>query len=165
MTKNIELFLIGCLLIFCGIYLLISPQTALIASALSIGIILILLGIGYLLTFKKHNFYPSLTLGLLDILVGSLFLINIPITATTMPIIFSFWVLFNALSQIIMSFELQKESDHFSKPLFIIGLIGIFISVLIFIYPIIGTLTITFLLGSYLIGYGLLELHRYFKAL
>lgn len=165
MNKNIELFCVGCLLIFCGAYILSSPQTALLASALSMGIVLILLGLGYLLTFKKNNLYSSMALGILDILMGLLFIFHISITSQTMPMILALWVLFNAISQIIMSFELKSEKEKLSKPLLYAGISGIFVACIMFIYPIVSTITLTLILGGYLIYCGVIELQRYFKNL
>lgn len=165
MKKNIWLLLIGIILILCGIYVLLNPQSALIASAITIGLLLIFLGSGYILSFKNTQLYPSLALGLLDIFVGILFLTNIGITASTMPIIFAFWVLFNAIAQIIMGLEVKDISQTQFKALLLAGILGMIFALLIFIYPVIGRVSITLLLGAYLIGYGVLELHRYFKSL
>ncbi len=159
--RNIWLLIIGILLVISGIYVLFNPVAALVASALTIGLILIVVGTGYLITFRQTNSYITLIMGILDILIGVLFLTNLGITAVTMPIIFGLWVLFNGIAQIVMAIELKNKITPAKKWLFAAGIFGIIFSMLIFAYPVVGTLTLTLLLGIYLIGYGGFEINRY----
>lgn len=162
--KNIWLLIISILLIIGGIYVLFNPVTALVASALTIGVVLIVIGTGYLITFRQSNSYIMLTMGILDILIGVLFLTNIGVSAVSMPIIFGLWILFNGISQLVMGIEIKDTQGPAWKWLVGSGIFGIVFSVLIFAYPVIGTVTLTLLLGLYLIGYGGFELNRYLKA-
>lgn len=163
-SKKIWLLIISILLIVSGIYVFFNPLSALLTSALFIGVILIMMGTGYILSFSQGESYAILALGLLDILVGILFLTNLSITALTLPIILAFWIMANSVVQLAMSFELRNDPNFPTKPLVIGSCLGIILSVLIFLYPIVGTLTITLLVGFYLIGYGLFELHRFIKC-
>ena len=163
--KNIWLPLIGAILILCGIYVLFNPMSALIASAIFIGVLFIFLGTGYLLSFRQGDSYAIFALGILDIFLGLIFLTNIGISALTLPVILGLWILFNSIVQIAMGFELKNTSGVPWKTIIGAGVFGIIFSTLIFIYPVVGTVTITFLLGLYLIGYGIFEIVRFFKLI
>lgn len=164
-SKNIWLLIVSLLLIVSGIYVLLNPITALVASALTIGVILILIGTSYLVIFKQSHSYMMLTLGILDMLIGILFLTNIGVTAMSMPIIFALWILFNGIAQLVMGLEMKEMNIAGPgwKWLSGSGVFGILFALLIFIYPALGTATLTLLLGIYLIGYGGFELNRYLK--
>lgn len=166
-SKNIGLLLIGILLIIGGIYVLFNPLAALIASALFIGIALVLVGVGYLFLYTQDKSYLTLSLGILDIFIGLVFLSNIGISAATMPIIFALWILFIGISQLAMGLELKKLTPVSSsawKWWTASGLFGILFAILVFIFPTIGALSITILLGIYLIEYGAFELNRYLNG-
>ena len=158
--KNFWLLLISLLLIASGIYVLFNPISALISSVIFIGIFLLLIGSGYLLSFQENDSYAILALGILDIFLGLIFLTNIGITALTLPIIWAFWIMFNSIIQIAMGMELKNTPNVPYKQIIGAGVFGVLFSTLIFIYPAVGTFTITILLGFYLIGYGVFELYR-----
>ncbi len=160
-SRNIWLLIISILLILSGIYVLFNPVSALIASVLCIGILFIILGSGYILAFKDGDSYAILALGILDVLIGLLFLTNIGISIATLPIILAFWILFNSTVQLAMALEIKNQEDAPWKQMIGASIFGIGFSILIFIYPTLGNITITLLLGLYLIGYGLFELHRF----
>ncbi len=163
-SNKIWLLIISLLLIVSGIYVFFNPFTALLTSALFVGVVLIVIGSGYILSFSKGESYAILALGILDILVGILFLTNLSLSALTLPIILAFWIMANSVVQLAMAFELKDDPMFPTKPWVIGTFLGIVLSILIFMYPIVGTLTITILVGFYLIGYGLFELHRFIKC-
>lgn len=163
-SKSIWLLIISLILIGCGIYVLFNPMTALVASALAAGIIFILMGFGYLFDFRQCHSYMCLAIGILDIIVGVILLANLGITAVSMPIIFGLWCLFVGITQFVAALELKEEGSSFGNWLLAAGLVGIIFGLLIFFYPGFGAMTITFLMGSYLILYGAFELNRYIKS-
>ena len=160
-SRNIWLLIVSLLLIMSGIYVLFNPISALIASVLVVGILFIILGSSYILAFKDGDSYAILALGILDVFIGLLFLTNIGISVITIPIILAFWILFNSTVQLAMGLEIKNIPNAPWKQLIGSSIFGIGFSILIFIYPAIGNITITLLLGLYLIGYGIIELHRF----
>ncbi len=162
--RSIWLLLLGALLVLSGVYVIFNPITALLASAMFIGLVFILLGAGYLLVFRESNSYMMLALGILDLVIGVLFLANIGITAVSMPIVFALWTLFNGITEIVMGIEMKQSHDKNWPILFWGGIGGLIFSFLIFAYPIIGTVMITALIGTYLIVYGILEIVRYLRG-
>ncbi len=163
-SNKIWLLIISLLLIVSGIYVFFNPFSALLTSALFVGIILIIIGSGYILSFAQGDSYAILALGVLDIFVGILFLTNLSLSALTLPVILAFWIMANSVVQLAMSFELKNDPGFPTKPWVVGSCLGLVLSILIFTYPVIGTLAITILVGFYLIGYGLFELHRFIKC-
>lgn len=161
--KNLWLLLVSIILILSGIYVLFNPLNALIASTLFVGLLFVFIGTGYLLSFRQGDSYAILALGILDIFIGLLFLTNIGLSAATLPIIFALWILFNGIVQLAMGLELRHSVDIPYKAMISAGILGIIFSILIFIYPAVGAIAITVLLGLYLVGYGLFELVRFVK--
>lgn len=163
-THNIWLLIISTLLILSGVYVLFNPISALVASVLVIGVLFIILGSSYILVFKEGESYAILALGILDIFVGLLFLTNIGISVATLPVILAFWILFNSTVQLAMGLEIKNITGAPWKQLVGAGIFGIGFSILIFVYPAVGNITITLLLGLYLIGYGIFELNRFITS-
>ena len=162
--RNLWLLIVSLLLIMSGIYVLFNPITALITSVLIIGILFIILGSSYILAFKEGDSYAILALGILDVFIGLLFLTNVGVSVATLPIILAFWILFNSTVQLAMGLEIKDIPNAPWKQLVGASVFGIGFSILIFLYPTIANITITLLLGLYLIGYGIFELNRFITA-
>lgn len=162
-AKSIWLLIISLLTIALGVYVLFNPVTALLAMAVYIGIAFILMGIGYFMIYQDTNSYMMLTLAILDIIVGIIFLANLGVSAVTMPIIFALWTLFVGITQLVGAFQLKERGSSAWGWILALGIIGILFSLLIFIYPMIGVVTLTVLMGGFLIIYGALELVRYLR--
>ena len=162
--KSLWLLIISILLIISGVYVLFNPISALITSAVLLGIVFIVIGTAYLTSFRQLNSYMLLALGILDIMIGVLFLTNIAATATSMPVIFGLWILFNSIAEIVMGIEMRSNGIAHWRYLIGMGIAGLIFSLLVFIMPIIGTVAITLIIGLYLIVYGIMEMRRFIKA-
>ena len=159
--KNIGQLVISLLLMFCGAYILFNPVAALMTTSLILGIFFIVTGIGYFFVFYYNRSYMLMMMGVLDVLIGLIFVCNLGLTAQTIPIIFALWCLFIGVTQIASSFEMKDIQINAWKWVFILGLLSVLFAFLIFFHPAIGILTITLLMGSYLIIYGLFEFARF----
>ena len=160
--NNLWSLFIGIFLIAGGIYTLFNPMTALLTSALFIGVAFLLMGIGYCLDFKYRRSWIFFMIGVIDILIGVLFLTNLDLTAFTVPTILGFWILFVGTCQILNGGQLIRDGLPLGRLTLITGLISLIFGILLLIYPVFGMLTLTGILGGYLIIYGLYELSRYF---
>lgn len=169
LEKNIEkqepkagigFLVIGILMIALGIYTWFHPVATLIALALYLGVVFIVVGLGYLILAFHIDSGWYLALGLLDVLVGILFVSNLGVTAESLPIIFALWTLFVGVLQVSEAFY-RKRIDYPWGLELISGFIGILFSMLIMTNPMIGAITITILMGSYIILYGILGLLEY----
>ena len=162
--RNFWLLLVSILLIGSGLYLLFHPATALVTSALIVGLAFILIGAAYLMSFRRQQSYLYPLLGVLDVLIGCVLLSNLGVTAMTLPIILGFWCFFTGTGQIITGLMLRGKLMPFGRMMCLTGVVGLVFGTLMFLYPWFAVLTLTFLLGAYLIVYGCFELGRYLRA-
>ncbi len=155
------LLFVSLIMIVVGVYTWFHPVGAMMALALYLGIIMILVGIGYLWAYSRWKNSWDLALGIIDILVGLVFVSNLGITAATIPVLFAFWALFVGVMQITASFEMKAAGMLNWKWVAISGLVSIFFAFVMVYMPIVGAITITILMGAYLIIYGLVGLVEY----
>lgn len=156
------LLLIGILMIAMGGYVWFHPANAIIALAFYLGVVFLAAGVGYLLSLFSSWSGWSLALGLLNIFVGIIFLGNLGITVASIPIMFAFWALFSGIIRAVASFQLKRAGFPGWFWALISGILGVAFAFLIMSSPLIGVLTITILMGSYMIFYGILAIAEYF---
>lgn len=161
--KNIWLLIVSLLLMVMGVYLIFNPATALIASAMLLGVLFIFAGVGYAMLFKNRHSYAYPVIGGFNILIGIMFLMNLGITAMSMPIIFGFWCLFVGITYLIEGMKMKDTPQSLGWMSIVTGLLGIVFGVLVFLYPLVGVFSVTFLLGAYLIICGAFEMGRYYR--
>ncbi|MDR1694073.1 MAG: DUF308 domain-containing protein [Lactobacillaceae bacterium] len=151
---------IGIIMVCLGVYVWFHPVDTLIALALYLGVVFVAAGALYLYIAFQHNSSWHLALGLLDLLVGVIFLSNLGVTAASLPIVFALWTLFVGVIQVGEAFYRKSVSYPWGWEL-AFGILGILFAFLIMAYPGIGAFTITMLMGSYIILYGLLGFIEY----
>ena len=162
--RTIGRLIIGLLLMFCGAFVLFNPVAALMTTALVLGAFFIVTGIGYVIVFYQSRSYMLMSIGILDILIGLLFVSNLGLTAQSISIVFALWCLFVGVTQIASAFEMKDIQIGPWKWVLALGLLSVLFAFLIFFNPLIGIVTITLLMGSYLIIYGLFELARFVQG-
>lgn len=154
----------GIIMVVLGFYVWFNPIASLIGLALYIGIAFIVVGAGYFLASFSYQSGWYLLVGLLDILVGIILVANLGVTAATLPMIFALWCLTVGVIQLVTSFQLKKAGAPWSWSM-VIGILGILFAFMILIFPTIGAITITTLLGMYIILYGALAIAEYVYVL
>lgn len=162
--KSLWLLIISIILMLSGVYVLFNPISALITSAILLGVVFIVIGTAYLMSFKELNSNMLLALGILDVMIGVLFLTNLVATATSMPIVFGLWILFNSVTEFVMGIEMHSDGVPHWRYLCGMGIAGFIFSLLVLAMPIFGTVAITLIIGLYLIVYGVMEMRRFIKA-
>lgn len=150
----------GIIMAIVGIYVWFNPVVTLVALALYLGIAFIVVGAGYFAFSFSYQSGWYLIVGILDILVGIIFVSNLGVTAASLPIIFALWCLAVGVIQIVAAFQLKKIDLPWGWDL-TAGILGILFAFLILAYPAIGTITITALMGAYIILYGIVEIAEY----
>lgn len=161
---SIWLLLIGLIMIAMGGYVWYNPADAILALAFYFGVVFIMTGAGYLLSLFSGWSGWILAQGLLDVFIGIIFLINIGVTAISIPIMFAFWALFVGVIRIMAAFQLKSSgASHWFWAL-LSGFLGILFAFLIISSPIIGMITITMFMGTYMILYGFLAIAEYFAG-
>ena len=151
----------GIVMALMGVYVWFNPAVTMVALAMYLGILFIVIGAGYFAFSFSTNSGWYLLVGLLDIFVGAIFLMNLGVTADSMPIIFALWCLAVGIIQVVSG--LRAQSDGFPGGwTMTAGIIGILFAFLILAYPGFGSLTIALLMGSYILLYGAVEIAEYF---
>ena len=110
---------------------------------------------------KFLNNFKYIFVGLIDIIVGIILVSNLGVSAATLPIIFALWCIAVGSAQLVSSYHLSKNKMPWGWSLSL-GLLGIVFGFLILQYPALGTITISTLLGLYIIMYGIVEIIEYF---
>lgn len=154
----------GVLMALLGIYVWFNPAVTMMALALYLGIVFIAVGIGYFIASFSFDSGWYMVVGLLDILVGVIFVANLGLTVVSLPIIFALWCLAVGVIQLATSIQYRKyNQDGYPSSGWTMtaGLLGIVFGFLILTYPSIGIITLTALMGTYIILYGVIEIAEY----
>ncbi len=158
--SNFWHLLAGILMAVLGIYVWFNPVVTLVALALYLGIVFIVIGAGYFTASLTLNSGWDMLVGVLDIFVGIIFVSNLGVSAASMPIIFALWCLAVGVIQMVTAFQYRNGGFPWAS-LMTAGVIGVIFGFLILAYPAIGTITITALMGAYLVLYGVWEIAEY----
>ena len=153
--------LAGILMVILGTYVWFNPFVSLLALSLYIGIALMIIGAGYVGSSISIESGWFMFVGLIDIIVGIILVSNLGVSAATLPIIFALWCIAVGSAQLVSSYHLSKNKMPWGWSLSL-GLLGIVFGFLILQYPELGTITISTLLGLYIIMYGIVEIIEYF---
>ena len=154
-------FLAGILMIVLGTYVWFIPFISLMALSLYIGIALIVVGAGYIGSSTSIESGWFMFVGAIDIIVGIILVSNLGVSAETLPIIFALWSIAVGTVQMVSSYHLSKNDLPWGWSLSL-GLLGVFFGFMILQYPVLGAVTISTLLGLYIILYGIVEIIEYF---
>lgn len=150
----------GIIMAVLGIYVWFNPVVSLLALALYLGVAFIIVGAGYATISFSYESGWYLLVGILDIFVGVIFVTNLGVTAASLPIIFALWCLAVGVIQMVTAYQLRKSGYQYSWPL-TAGVLGVIFAFLILAYPMLGTITLTALMGAYILLYGVVEILEY----
>lgn len=153
--------LAGVLMIILGIYVWFNPLVSLIALSLYIGAALIIIGGGYVASSLSIESGWYMFVGLIDIIIGIILVANIGLTASSLPVVFGLWCLVVGSVQLASSYHLMQRRQTWGWSM-AFGLLGLCFGFLVLYFPTIGMVTISTILGLYIILYGILEMAQYF---
>ena len=148
-------------MIIAGIFIWFYPDTALLAAALYLGMMFIIGGSGYLTDFYLLRSGWLLAVGLLNIIIGVVLILNLGITAASLPVLLAVWILCIGVIQIAFGVDSKAGGDPAWKWILIAGFLGIIFALLILGYPVIGVFAISTMLGLYFFLYGCLGIAEY----
>ena len=149
------------LMILAGLLSWAFPDSALLAAALYLGIIFLIGGFAYLLDFYYLRSGWLLAVGALDVILGVVLILNLGITLASLPFLLAFWILSVAVSQISFGVDAKSAGDTSWKWLILSGITGVLFGLWILGAPAIGFLTVSTLVGMYLVFYGCLGIAEY----
>ena len=150
----------GIVMMMLGVFIWFNPFDTLLALAVYIGLGFVFAGIFYLMSAYELKFGWYLLVGSFDVLVGVVLMSNIGITALSLPIILALWCLTVGIIQIISSLEF-KGNDLPWKWTAFMGYIGLFFGLMMLMFPTIGAVAISFIIGFYAIMFGILQIIEY----
>lgn len=149
----------GIILIFLGIYIFKFPVSGMLGlivfggfSLLLSGIILAIFAVS---TRKENNGWEwQMGEGILDIILAIILLLNIGLTAITLPFIFAFYGIITGIFWIIQSIFFKRKQYKFWIVALIAGIFSLLIGILIFYHPVIALLTIVGIIGIMFMIHG-----------
>lgn len=157
--KSLPVF--GILMIIAGIWTWFNSDSVLLAMALYLGIVFLAGGASYVYSFMQTRSGAWLALGLLDLIIGLILIANLGLTAISLPIILAIWALSVGVIQTAFAFEMKNDGWAAWKWTLANGVLGIVFGLLVVAHPVIGALTISLMLGAYLVLFGALSLAEY----
>lgn len=149
----------GLIFIFLGIYILKFPVSGMLGLIVYGGFSLILSGLiisVFAITTHKtnRNWTWHIAEGFLDILLGIILLLNIGLTAITLPFVFAFFGILTGIFWIVEALYFKRNGYKPWSVALLAGLLSLVIGILIFLHPVIAALTIFAFIGCMFILQG-----------
>ena len=148
-------------LILVGIFLIVSPETTLSFVSYGTGIILLITGLIPTINFfinKENQKYLDISFifGIIFIIVGIVIIINPKIVASIVPLLIGIWMIINGVIKLYYSIIINKTVKSISS--IIISLLILVCGLLLVLNPFGGAVTLTIIIGIFLVVYSLLDL-------
>lgn len=123
------------------------------AFAIIDGIMIIIMA---MVDRKRGPMWTSfIPLGIVGIVLGILILVWPGMTLLILIYLIAAWALISGIGQIVNAFAVKNVGGGVKTLLVIVGLLTVILGVLIFIYPISTTAILIWILGFYLLIYGI----------
>ena len=149
----------GIIFIFLGIYIFKFPVGGMLGLIVYGGISLLVSGIiesvFAIIHRKTHKGWEwQMGEGFLDIILAIILLLNVGLTAVTLPFVFAFYAILTGIFWIIQSIFFKGNKYRFWTVAFIAGLFSLLIGILIFYRPALLALTIVGIIGIMFMVHG-----------
>ncbi|MFV0255621.1 MAG: HdeD family acid-resistance protein [Erysipelotrichaceae bacterium] len=166
-TSKLWSVLSGIIMIILAVFFFMNPASALIGIYLYIAVTILMRGFASVFLFFQAKNLPHrgliLASGIIDILFGFLFF-NQPLVGTiTVAYMIGFWIMFSSITTLIMSFEIKKINQGNWWIYLLMGVLGIITSFIVFNNPFATLLSVTVMIGCYLVFDGFLKIFAAFK--
>lgn len=176
MKKNLKLLawleiILGICILVSGVVALFNPSVTIIGIIVLLALIFIFVGINDLISafssgIKGNSKWLMIATGIIAIIIGILFSTNIASGVLLLSVLFPLWLLFNSFSKI---FSLNHFQDYLSKSVYnisiVMAIVGIIVSILMFLDPYYSIVSISLLSSIYIIFLGLLKAISGFNTL
>jgi len=153
------------LLIVSGVICIMNPDVTIVSIAVLLGISLLVSGISDLLTYVDIHKYVKesgwiLVEGIITILFGLLCLFHQVITAITIPVIFTIWILFAGVSRLVSAIDFKDYGFSHWWIVLIWGILLVLLGISSLFEPVIAAFAISVILGTILIFQGITSLMK-----
>ena len=160
-VKRTEL-ITGILLILLGIYSLIRPVGMLTGVTVIYGLFAVITGIAdiafYVRMERRTGFGPAVSLvtGILSVLAGILILCNISAGRWAIAILFPIWFIAHCISRLShLSLIRMTVGDAYYYFTLVVNILGLVMGFLMLFNPLAAMLSVSWLIGIYLILLGM----------
>jgi uncharacterized membrane protein HdeD (DUF308 family) len=96
-----------------------------------------------------------LTLGILEVILGIVLMFNLYVGVMALAYVFALWFVIDSIRNLVTLNEVRLVSTAYYWFSLILNIIGIFIGISLFFDPIVSMLTLSFLVGFYLMLTGI----------
>lgn len=156
---RLVLLIAGVLLVAAGLMMAMSPAMAMRAVSILLGLILIVAGIVDLAVYFGFRSLLCgvgwmLANGLVTLLLGVLVLFNKWITAVTVPVLFSVWILFTGVATAVRALDLHHFHIRSWLLYLVLGLLQVVLGVVALFQPLTAATIIGILVGVQLMLRG-----------
>ena len=159
--RNWGLFAAGIAVLLLGFLFLFFPDVSLVTMALWFGAGLIVAGLVNIYNYVRYRNSAGLTgwaivAAVLDLLVGIIFIVHPIISATVIPWIAGWVLIFYGVFELVASWGLRSMGIPIAAAI-VNGLVGILCGILFFFFPLSFVYVLAFFLifrGGTLIAYG-----------
>ena len=155
--------ILGIIFVGLGIWSLTRPGSAIKGIVWVIALAMLLSGILSLMSYFDvrsllgRNNWSALVTGILDIVLAILVFMNLNGSFLFLGYIFAFWFLFDSITAI----EFGSFVPHSGFNM-VLAILGILAGIIMLFNPILGALTVVYLLAFYLFLFGILLIARAF---
>lgn len=144
--------ILGILFIIASLVAFANPASNLEALAFIFGFVAIMDGIWLIINRRQHSL--RIVAGIIDIIIGIIILVNIAATIVALPILFAIWFIVDSLFRLFtLGYTKALGAGYFWFSL-IVNILGVILGILLLFNPFAAVLTISFLVGFYLMLIG-----------
>lgn len=153
---------VSILLVLTGVAAALNPVETLLSILWVIGLILIVNAVYSFITYaqvRKMDFKAGWVLmdGSVTALLGILLLFRGWTSAVILIYIFSIWIVISGIIKIVQAFDFKKMDLSWGW-LFGVGIVSVLFGILALFQPIIAAVTISVIIGLFLIIYGVVSI-------
>jgi uncharacterized membrane protein HdeD (DUF308 family) len=158
---------LGVLFVIVGFWTLQTPIASFVALSLLFGAFMFVSGLMELIFSianrrQIENWGWHLTAAIIDFIVGGVLLLYPQITMTVLPFMVAFYFLFKGFVAMGLSLDLKRIGARKWGWLMFLGVLSLLFSVLIFVRPVVGGLTIVITTGIAFISLGIFKIFAAF---
>ncbi len=155
--------LTGAALVTVSIIFMTRPVSAFLGFALVFGWLIFLTGImNTVFAIRNRKFFYGwvwyLMIGIFEVLIGAAMLFQPQLSAQSLIFFTGFWLMFTSVSRISFSLVLKKLEVSTWWVTLVSSILTVLLSFLIIIYPVIGILSIVYLISFPLLVTGIIAI-------
>ena len=154
--------ILGILLVILGIFSMINPNTALTGIVIVYGIAAIVIGISDIMMYVRVERYTgfgpmvSLIGGILSVMSGVMLLVYPNAGKWVLSLLFPIWFIAHCISRLAHLSSMRIYMENFAYYLtLILNILGLILGFMMIFHPLISLLSVSYIIGFYLILLGI----------